>query len=79
MCADVERSSEESCEPESTRVRTSEVLGVQECTDLLPLGESAPSEVLIAEYLKKKMPKELHHSKNEPQVQRLVDESKIRE
>ena len=38
--------------------------------------EGLDIEALIAEYLKKKMAKELPHSNNPPEVQRLVDEGK---
>eukprot|EP00435_Cladocopium_sp_Y103_P064571 s214_g26.t1 len=74
--ADVERSADESSEPAALRVRTSEVLSVQDCTELLSMVESVSSEVFMAEYLKKKMAKELPHSKNPADVQKLVNEGK---
>ena len=35
------------------------------------------SEVFMAEYLRRKMSKELPHSKNEPEIERMVDEGKL--
>eukprot|EP00435_Cladocopium_sp_Y103_P056621 s837_g19.t1 len=77
--ADVERSSTEDVEPASSKPRVSEVLSVQDCTDLLSLVDRVPSEVFMAEYLKKKMSKELSHSRNPPELQKLVDEGKLLE
>ena len=76
---DVERSAAEDVEPASSRARVSEVLSVQDCTELLALVEQVPHEVFMAEYLKKKMSKELPHSRNSPAVQKLVDEGKLLE
>lgn len=49
-------------EQASSRARTHEVLSVQDCSDLLNMANEVPSEVLMAEYIKKKMSKELKHS-----------------
>eukprot|EP00435_Cladocopium_sp_Y103_P016050 s2207_g4.t1 len=76
---DVERSPTEVAEPASSRARINEVLSVQECSDLLALVDNVPSEVFMAEYLKKKMSKELPHSRNAPELQKLVDEGKLLE
>ena len=65
------------CEPASSRPRTHEVLSVQDCSDLLGMADTVSSEVLMAEYLKKKMSKELKHSHNPPSLQRKVDEGKL--
>ena len=37
---------------------------------------TSSTEVLVSEYMKKKLSKELHHSNNPAAVQRLVDEGK---
>eukprot|EP00435_Cladocopium_sp_Y103_P008674 s3466_g2.t1 len=76
---DVERSPSEAAEPASSRARINEVLSVQDCSDLLALVDKVPSEVFMAEYLKKKMAKELPHSRNAPELQKLVDEGKLSE
>ena len=49
---------------------------MQDCTDLLSAFQSMPSEVFMAEYLKRKMSKELRHSGNDVDLQRMVDEGK---
>eukprot|EP00435_Cladocopium_sp_Y103_P021986 s2754_g5.t1 len=54
-----------------------EVLSVQDCSELLALAFDAPTEVLMAEYLKKKMSKELKHSNNPTSLQKKVDEGKL--
>ena len=69
-----------SAEPASHRARIHETLTVQhldaiECWST----EGLDIEVLIAEYIKKKMAKELPHSKNPPAIQRLVEEGKSTE
>ena len=74
--ADVEQSSSSTAEPASSRPRTNEVLSVQDCTELLSIATSEPAEALMAEYLKRKMSKELHHSRNPPELQKKVDEGK---
>ena len=65
-------SRESSVEPPSKCTKTDAV-------DLCMLIEnsSQPLEVLIANFLKKKMAKELHHSNNPPALQEKVDESKV--
>eukprot|EP00435_Cladocopium_sp_Y103_P017727 s923_g4.t1 len=73
---DVEHVSGDVAEPAVSRARTTEVLSVQDCTDLLALYHEVPSEVFMAEYLRKKMDKELRHSKNEPALQKKVDDGK---
>ena len=77
--SEVEPNSPSSAEPATVRARHDEVLSVQECHDLLTMCRDKPDEVFLAEYLKKKMSKELPHSKNEPDVQRMVDEGKMTE
>eukprot|EP00435_Cladocopium_sp_Y103_P032199 s207_g8.t1 len=76
---DVERTPSESVEPASSRARVDEVLSVQDCSELLALVDQVPTEVFMAEYLKKKMAKELPHSRNPPELQKLVDEGKLLE
>ena len=63
-------------EPATHRARTSEVLSVQHLSVDSWSTEGLDIEALIAEYIKKKMAKELPHSNNPPEVQRLVDEGK---
>ena len=68
-------------EPPAQRARsdspTSEVLSVQHFDTIDSwLTEGFDFEVLVSEYMKKKMAKELHHSHNPPQIQRMVDEGK---
>lgn len=62
-------------EPPTSRAKTesgaSEVLFAQHLTT-----QSGDIEVLIAEYIKKKMSKELPHSNNPPELQRMIDEGK---
>ena len=72
-------SAEASSSPSSTRPRLHEALSVQECTDLLHVFTSSSHEVFMAEYLKKKMAKELRHSNNPPALQKKVDEGKLTE
>ena len=74
--AEVEHSPGETSEPAESRVRTSEVLSVQDCTDLLSMVDTVPTEVFMAEYLKRKMSKELKHSGNAPELQKKVEEGK---
>ena len=64
----------EQSQPSKT-VRTEEV---DECL-LADLVKDSPQtlEVLVANFLKKKMQKEIHHSKNPPELQEKVDASKI--
>ena len=66
------QSRESSVEPPSKCTKTDAV-------DLCMLIENAsqPLEVLIANFLKKKMAKELHHSNNPPALQEKIDESKV--
>eukprot|EP00435_Cladocopium_sp_Y103_P015313 s535_g3.t1 len=58
------------------RTLATEVLSVQECHELADVWKNQPVEVMISEYLKKKMSKELHHSNNPVAFQSLVDEGK---
>ena len=60
----------------SSRQRVDEVLSVQDCSELFQIWQDMPVDVLVAEYIKKKMAKELHHSNNPPEVQDLVQEGK---
>eukprot|EP00435_Cladocopium_sp_Y103_P003701 s6229_g1.t1 len=66
----------EAGEPAPARPRISEVLSVVECEDLCHHLQHDTYEVLIAEYLKKKMSKELHHSNHPDGLQQMVDEGK---
>ena len=50
---------------------THEVLSVESLNDV-----NMTIDALIAEYLKKKMSKELHHSNNPPELQQKIDEGK---
>lgn len=50
---------------------------IQELHELWQSGAS--SEVLLADYLQKKMSKELPHSGNEPEMQKKIDEAKLTE
>ena len=74
--AETERS--QSAEPPVTRPRTlaTEALSVEECDQLIDRLQQGPHEALMSEYLKKKMSKELPHSNNSPEIQKLVDEGK---
>eukprot|EP00435_Cladocopium_sp_Y103_P073897 s9_g45.t1 len=74
-----DETSPEVSEPASSRAHVSEVLSVQDCTELLDLACHGPSEVLMAEYLKKKLDKELRHSNNPPDLQQKVDDGKLAE
>eukprot|EP00435_Cladocopium_sp_Y103_P017469 s1627_g4.t1 len=76
---DVEHSPSDSSSSSGARARVHEVLSVQECTDLLQTFEQCSSEVFMAEYLKKKMSKELKHSNNPPELQRKIDDGKLLE
>ena len=73
---EVTSTSSDAAEPSASRPRAHEVLSVQECSELLDLAESAPTEVFMAEYLKKKMSKEIPHSNNPPELQEMVNEGK---
>ena len=67
----------ESSEPAASRARTNEVLSVEDLGSHVQWNtQHLDMEVLIAEYLKKKMLKELPHSKNPPKLQKMVDEGK---
>eukprot|EP00435_Cladocopium_sp_Y103_P075218 s4_g55.t1 len=74
--ADDSDTSGASSEPASTRARVNEVLSVQDCTELLDVACHSSTEVLMAEYLKKKMSKELRHSNNPPELQKKIDDGK---
>lgn len=68
---------QESSEPAASRARTTEVLSVADLGSQVRWNsQELDMEVLIAEYLKKKMLKELPHSKNPPKLQKMVDEGK---
>ena len=58
-------------EPVSSRPRMAEVLSVED-VDFLLQAQSVSWACLMAEYLKKKMSKELHHSNNAPDIQEKV-------
>ena len=77
--AHVERSPSDAAEPASSRARVDEVLSAQDRSSLLAVVDQAPSEVFMAEYLKKKLAKELPHSRNTPEEQKLADEGKLLE
>ena len=62
--------------PASSRPRTSEVLSVEEVDDLLETCDQCTHEVLISEYMQKRLQKELPPTGNHPQLQRMVDEGK---
>eukprot|EP00435_Cladocopium_sp_Y103_P064168 s612_g25.t2 len=68
------QSREPSAEPpnKSAKVDDADVCLLAECS-------SQPLEILIANFLKKKMAKELHHSNNPPILQEKVDASKVTE
>ena len=75
---------EESHGTKRNQSRESSVEPPSKCTkidavDLCMLIEnsSQPLEVLIANFLTKKMAKELHHSNNPPALQEKIDESKV--
>eukprot|EP00434_Breviolum_minutum_P035842 symbB.v1.2.031741.t1/scaffold3487.1/size55659/4 len=73
----IDLESSESSEPAASRARTTEVLSVADLGSHIDWNtQHLDMEVLIAEYLKKKMLKELPHSKNPPKLQRMVDEGK---
>ena len=74
--AETERS--ESAEPPVSRPRTlaTEALSVEDCDQLMDVLQQGSHETLMSEYLKKKMSKELPHSNNPPEIQKLVDEGK---
>ena len=63
-------------EPAPARPRIEEALSVVECNQLCDSLQNEPHEVFMAEFLKKKMSKELPHSKNPPLLQAKVDEGK---
>ena len=65
-------------EPPALRPRTlsTEVLSVEDCSHLWTVFEQSSTECLIADFMKKKMAKELPHSRNPPDVQELVDHGK---
>ena len=62
-----------SVEPPSKAARTDEMLFVVDSKS------SESVEVFLANFLKKKMTSELHHSNNPPEVQEAIDESKVTE
>ena len=64
-------------EPPAVRPRTDEILTVESLNNVDHWGTDELSiEVLIADYLAKKMSKELHHSNNPPDLQSKVDKGK---
>eukprot|EP00435_Cladocopium_sp_Y103_P073746 s182_g45.t1 len=63
--------------PSRPRVDMTEVLSVVECSEIADLLYTGSHEVFMAEYLKKKMSKELHHSNNAPELQKMIDEGKM--
>ena len=65
---------------QSIDVSQTEELLTSEIQELHELWRSgASTEVLLADYLQKKMAKELPHSGNAPELQRKIDEAKIAE
>ena len=62
--------------PSSSRPRTTEVLSVEEVNDLLDTCDTHSHEILISEYMQKRLQKELPPSGNHPQLQNMVDEGK---
>ena len=66
-----------SSEPPAVRPRTDEILSVESLNNVESWSTDELSiEVLIADYLAKKMSKELHHSNNPPDLQSKVDKGK---
>ena len=63
-------------EPAPARPRVHEALSVVECHELCDLWQNSSHEVFMADYLKKKMSKELHHSNNPVELQSKIDEGK---
>ena len=64
-------------EPPAVRPRTDEVLSVESLDNVSNWNTDELSlEILIADYLAKKMSKELHHSNNPPDLQAKVDKGK---
>ena len=64
-------------EPPASRARTDEVLSVESLTGVANWSTECLSvETLIADYLVKKMSKELPHSNNPPELQAKVDKGK---
>lgn len=64
-------------EPPAVRPRTEEVLSVASLDGVESWSTADLSiEVLIADYLAKKMSKELHHSNNPPELQSKIDKGK---
>ena len=53
-----------------------EALSVEDCHQLISCIEHDEFEVCMSEYLKKKMAKELPHSNNPPELQKMVDDGK---
>eukprot|EP00435_Cladocopium_sp_Y103_P026818 s1587_g6.t1 len=76
---DVEHTAADDSQPAGSRARTHEVLSVQDCSELRSMFNDGPIEILMAEYLKRKLSKEIPHSKNAPELQRKVDEGKVLE
>ena len=71
-------------EPPNARQRTSdatdEILSVQDVSELLQVWDEGQSiETLVASYIQKKTSKELPPTGNPPELQKLVDESKVTE
>ena len=60
-----------SCEPPAKSSRTEAMPAVVKTVETI--------EVFLANFLKKKMQTELHHSNNPPEVQEAIDESKVTE
>eukprot|EP00435_Cladocopium_sp_Y103_P043787 s1055_g12.t1 len=77
--ADVEHAPADDSQASSSRPRTHEVLSVQDCSELRTMFDDGPIEILMAEYLKRKLSKEIPHSKNPPELQQKVDEGKVLE
>ena len=66
-----------SSEPPAVRPRTDKILSVESLNNVESWSTDELSiEVLIADYLAKKMSKELHHSNNPPDLQSKVDKGK---
>ena len=68
--------SEPQGEQPASRPRLEEALSAQDVSELSALADQGKWDCLIAEYLKKKMSKELPHSNNPPELQKKVQEGK---
>ena len=60
----------------ATRARVDEVLSVVECSEVFQLWQEQPVDVCLAEYMRKKLSKEIPHSGNAPELHKKVDDGK---